>query len=910
MSVFEILGTLLLGPLKLLFECIFSLAYDILEHPGASIIVLSLAMNVLVLPLYKRADAIQESARDKENAMKDVVRHIKKTFSGDERMMILQAYYRQQNYSPLSALSGTLSLLLEIPFFMAAYQFLSGVGLFQGASLGPISDLSVPDGLITVGSFSINLLPILMTVINVISSSLYLKGFPLKTKIQLYGMALFFLVFLYNSPAALVFYWTLNNTFSLFKTLYNKMKYSRLILNILMGVTGGALAAASLIFLHGGNGLVVIGLGLVMQLPWVLPLLKEKLPRLQSKEAPKVNTKLFLAGAFFLTILIGLLIPSTFISASTQEFISSVFYYNPVWFVIHTLCLAAGLFLVWLGVFYWLANPKGKAVFSRVVWIASGVMVVNYMFFGTNLGNVSPNLTFTEGFYFSPGETLLNVGVVIALVAGLFFLGKKLPRVATSLLTVAAVALLCMGIINTVKIGQESGATRAQLEKTEDPMPVCNLSTEGQNVVVIMLDRGIGQFIPYLLEENPTLKEQLDGFTWYSQTISYGAFTNFATPALYGGYDYTPENINARSDEKLVDKHNEALTVVPTVMAEAGYEVNIVDPSYANYKWIPDLSIYDDIEGVNAYIGTGRFDDTEAHVENIAIRRHNLFFFSVMKTMPLFLQAPIYDNGLYNTTPEPPVEDSASEVPYSFMSDYNMLKNIGTITNIADDDSKNYFFMRNDMTHEPVILQEPDFVPVNEPDNSAYYQNSYKVISDGTNTKALTSDYRISHYHANMAALIQLGNWFDSLRDAGVYDNTRIIIVSDHGRNLDLMDTTGSEMMTSIDFYLPMLLVKDFDATGFTVNTDFMTNADVAALTMEDLIDDPVNPFTGNPITTDSKKSQEEQFIIVSQDWDVNVNDGNQFLPSMWATVSGDVLDPDNWTFYTEPSVDPPKNKD
>ena len=32
---------------------------------------------------------------------------------------------------------------------------------------------------------------------------------------QLYTMALFFLVFLYTSPAGLVFYWTLNNLFSL-----------------------------------------------------------------------------------------------------------------------------------------------------------------------------------------------------------------------------------------------------------------------------------------------------------------------------------------------------------------------------------------------------------------------------------------------------------------------------------------------------------------------------------------------------------------------------------------------------------------------------------------------------------------------------------------------------------------------
>ena len=240
MSVLDMIGSLLIGPLKLLFEVIFAVALKVIENPGLSIIVLSLAMNVLVLPLYRRADAIQIEARDTENKLKDVVSHIKKTFSGDERMMILQTYYRQNNYNPLSVLSGSISLLLEIPFFMAAYQFLSGVDAFSGAAFGPIKDLSAPDGLIAIGSFTINLLPIIMTLVNVISSSLYLKGFPLKTKIQLYGMAGFFLVFLYNSPAALVFYWTLNNLFSLVKTLFYRLKNPKPVLQIGLGILGAA----------------------------------------------------------------------------------------------------------------------------------------------------------------------------------------------------------------------------------------------------------------------------------------------------------------------------------------------------------------------------------------------------------------------------------------------------------------------------------------------------------------------------------------------------------------------------------------------------------------------------------------------------------------------------------------------
>ena len=97
MTLSDIVSSLLIGPLKLIFELIFSAAYNLLGHPGPAIVVLSLAMNLLVLPLYRRADAIQMEARDTENRLKDVVTHIKKTFSGDERMMILQTYYRQNH---------------------------------------------------------------------------------------------------------------------------------------------------------------------------------------------------------------------------------------------------------------------------------------------------------------------------------------------------------------------------------------------------------------------------------------------------------------------------------------------------------------------------------------------------------------------------------------------------------------------------------------------------------------------------------------------------------------------------------------------------------------------------------------------------------------------------------------------
>ena len=105
----------------------------------------------------------------------------------------------------------------------------------------------------------------------------------------------------------------------------------------------------------------------------------------------------------------------------------------------------------------------------------------------------------------------------------------------------------------------------------------------------------------------------------------------------------------------------------------------------------------------------------------------------------------------------------------------------------------------------------------------------------------------------------------------------------------------GNHSIDATNYY-PLLMVKDFGSTGFTVSDEFMTNADVPALAAEGIIADPVNPFTGKRITTDEKTAH-AQFITTSTEWDVNTNNGNTFKASGWAAVSGNIWDRASWTF-------------
>lgn len=918
MTLFSILATILIGPLKLFFEIVFNYANQLMGHPGLAIIYLSLVINILVLPLYRRADAMQAENRDREAKLQPGISHIKKTFTGDERMMILQAYYRQNHYKPTDALKGSISLLLEIPFFIAAYQFLSHLEILRGISLGPITDLGKPDGLLMIGGLTINLLPIIMTIINVISSAIYLKGFPVKTKIQLYATALFFLVFLYQAPSCLVFYWTLNNVFSLFKNLFYKSDRPQKVLPLII-------YANVLIFL-AYEAEIFYGDSYIKKILWTVTgfiivliptLLKEKVRFREDESDIQNNHRIFSLEAIFLTIFIGLLIPSVFIAASPQEYVDITYFHHPLWYVVSSLCLAAGTFLVWMRVFYCLAEAKNKIIFSWIIWIMCGVMFVNYMFFGTNLGIISSSLQYENGMFFSWKQQMVNL-LILVLVAGvLYFCFRKWKRGVMGVLVVSTIALGIMVLSNLIVI--KKSVDEISMEKRsnqENPdTPHFQFSKTGNNVVVLMLDRAMGEYIPYIFNEKPELKEQFSGFTYYENTISFGGHTIFGSPALLGGYEYTPVEMNKRNTESLVSKHNEALKVMPVTFLENGYDVTVCDPVFANYQWIPDLSIYDEYPDMNVYITKGQFTDSNQKQANIENNRRNFFCFSMMKTMPLICQVVAYDNGRYqqaapdsdHTIQSRDSMSLALGVDSEFMESYNVLNSLADMTNVTEDAKNTFLFLSNDMVHEPMLLDEPSYTPTDKIDNTTYDADHInRFIIDGRELK-VENDNQMMSYQSNMSAMILLGSWFDYLRENDVYDNTRIILVADHGYYLAqseelLLIGDSSDIHKDVELYYPLLMVKDFNSDGFLTSGEFMTNADVPTLAMEDLIQYPENPFTGKDINSDEKYAH-EQFIILSKDWDIGANNGNTYSPARWATVKDNLWDKKNWTFYDEEIV-------
>ena len=74
------------------------------------------------------------------------------------------------------AFRSSFGLLIQIPFFIAAYVFLSNLSALRGEHFLFIRDMGAEDALFRIGNFPVNVLPIAMTLINIVAGAVYTKA--------------------------------------------------------------------------------------------------------------------------------------------------------------------------------------------------------------------------------------------------------------------------------------------------------------------------------------------------------------------------------------------------------------------------------------------------------------------------------------------------------------------------------------------------------------------------------------------------------------------------------------------------------------------------------------------------------------------------------------------------------------
>ena len=877
--------TIIIYPIKQILELCYYINYSIFRNPGLSICGISVAVTVLTLPLYFMAEKQQTKERDIQNKLKQKISKIKAVFKGDERYMLLSVLYRQNGYHPVFALRSSLALIIQIPFFIAAYSYLSNLDTLIGASFFFIKDLSKPDELFLFNDISLNVLPLLMTIINIFSASIYTKQLIMREKIQLYGIAVIFLILLYNSPSGLVLYWTMNNLFSLIKNVLQNIQAKN---KIILGLSTSFILTVEiyLAFFHRGNPITRFFIGSLLFLIFIF--FHIYFSSSKNKDKDPLNFVHYLLSLIIVFLHTGIVIPAIIISSSVREFSFIEQLNSPFQFILTTAAQSAGIFIFWPICLYFLFSKSAKYIFTIIAVFFSTIFLANTFLVPEKFGFLTATMQFSEasqyqGYYKMVIFNIILIFIIIFFIYLIFRL--KQFKILFAYQFIAVISLFLYGSFNLFNIRSEFikyDAERITSSSIDTLEPVYSLSKNGKNVVLILVDNFVSGFLPHILAEKPELHKIFTGWRYYPNNISYANHTLVGVFPIYGGYEYTPKRINQRNNISLLEKQTESYLLLPSIFSNANFTSIVTDPPFDNYLET-NLGIFKNHPDINAINLCGKYSSqwlkknpnlTGMSVSDILKR--DLLYFSFFKCSPIFLRLKIYDNGDWLAVKQNRNKRGLTKE----VIDYYALFDSLTELTVIDNSSKNIFLsIYEPLPHEDCFFQYPDYTP--------------RSIVTNLGPSVFANE---NFYHIDMATILLLGKWISFLKENNVYDNTRIIVVSDHGRgNSQLLNFPHLPDGHILQSYNALLMVKDFYSQG-NIQTDntFMTNADIPWLLISDLIKDPVNPFTGNRITIDKNNGALITTIDALRS-STHTRYELKIKPDQWLFVKDNIFNPNNW---------------
>lgn len=874
---------LFIQPFVYFISSFVDIFYPILSiNAFVGIVLVSLFVQIICQPIYRTAQHFIDKDNIKIADMKWRIDTIIKHFAGQERRMLLNTYYRQNHFHPLlSSFKNSFVILIQVPFFLAAYKVFTRSGtLFQSPVFNQINES------FSLFSFQINVLPIVMTVVNIVSVFIFLKHATITAKMKACLLPAVFLILLYYAPPEIVIYWLLNNVYSLLRNIslsYNQ--YSRWA-NVLTGIllvcfalivnlTIASIVLMSvlcclglLIYIMKKKSLlkqvnpitvrICIGWGLLLMSLYYQPMLPLFFVYILIQilqvgywiyqkyhiKAGGIRT-MFVVG-LMMSCLTGFVIPITIMSSSVVDFMIYAPIRTIIW--LHFLT-CVGCFVVIPVVIFYLLKPQQRPFLCFCIGCLFCFMVINWFLFNPPTGNISVFMIFSLFVEFPVTYLLLIKGIILFI--GAVFMWQIITCLKVKIQTV----FVCSFLISLMFYGykanyviQEQITEYTNNQDKSETQTVFELSANQPNVLILFLDRAISSFLPQILKEQPEFKTIFSGFTFYPNTIAFARQTLYSAPSLLGGYEYTPNRLQKDTTRSMREKYNESVSVLPFLFKENGYDVSM--------NWIPFFNFEDYYQGDLFHKAGMTYDGphnkTVVDLKDLPkIKRvlfNNLFYFSLLNVMPEIgydVMYRLYAESFLNK------QDYNPRVVhlYDTKQQYDLLKNIQV--RVKETAQPSFILHYNLLTHSPSFLTQEYTIPQNPTEEVKTLPNMYMP---GT----------VQHYQVNMASYRLIGDLLRSLKEKGVYDNTRILIVSDHGYGVRISSEIDSELIHNS----ALLLVKDFYQTG-PLKTDktFMTTADVPSLSVQNVIQNPENPFTDKKLDSSDKTNGVDVIYSLLPKW-------------------------------------------
>jgi YidC/Oxa1 family membrane protein insertase len=968
---------IIITPLIKILEEMLNFFYGLTGDYGFSLIILSLAVTLIMLPLFWFAEKIQRQDRHTKNKIKPELQKLKAVDNTQKKYFYTKRVYKQFGYHPIYSLCSLFGLLIQIPFFIAAYQMLGAFAGFDGVSFGFIANLIQPDSLLRMGSISINILPFIMTGVNLLSGFLYSRGMDKAEKIQLFAIAGLFFFLLYNQPAALVLYWTMNNIFSIGKNwLFNKLMpaekvcsakqevnvlfpdrqsllhsvkfflkhywelltyltafscfylavgiifsfnslftgsvpiivcsgmifialtYSKsitdyykieirnrriIIYSLIFGFSCGAwgvvelqpAAVADIADIIKRNILLALGI-IFLSFNIFANLLTRRvkaiyhLPNDRRDEKSGQLITLFILALFFIGMLLFFYLPGTIYLTSPSEFTLSIYKIllnNCPLFILY---LAVGVAILLLNRF------KHNAIFIITASSAGLIffILINGIFCARKLGVMSFFV-----FDIPVNASIIRHGfeyiIAICCLTFAFVMIKKRPNV---IMTFLLLINLVFAVKFTYDLSNRQAIPTANSDLIKSPQQgkyqdLLEFSRSGKNIVFLILDMFPGSFIEPLFNDYPDYKNDFTGFTWYPNTLSVTNLTYYTIPVFNGDMRFSPESLN-KYQGTLQEKTTESYEKLFSALQQNRFTVSCVTHEYYQPALIPILNQFK-IKGVaNNYFIDDKSISSKTDMRKIY---HKLLSnIATLLITPSMLNNYIYQDGLWQVVEEQKINCS--------LPSKSVLKALAVYSSITKT-GNTYKRFHNSLSHAPYLLDTAGNIAVNNPSMShdaIFKKNAYSTMK------------------VTLDLLVQ---WLAWLKKNNLYDNTKIILVSDHSHEkheimMDIIKGKKFKVKKSIRNRLhALLMVKPFNShQPFTVDWRLMSTADVTAMIATEL-DNPQaltvapDPTQGAPIKralpvfwlNDVSYSSDRQLI-----YDKYMVSDSIFESSNWEKIAND----------------------
>ncbi len=898
------LHAIFIRPVEQLLELLFVRFAAATGSYGWSLVLLSLAVTLITAPLYYVAERWKIREQILQKTMARDLASIRKHYSGQKRFYLVRNVHRLHGYKSFYALRTSLGLLIQIPFFFAAYGYLSQFRGYAGTGFLFVPDLGRPDDLL----WGAALLPFVMTAVNVVSSLVYTRSRSLKDNAQLLLLALVFLVVLYDQPAGLLVYWTMNNVFAMLKNLLlarflpqpgpaaagepaaavsrrvltaaelspwyfvpvallvaaqafwqvhfdRSFKYCILATAIIGAALSFALilrqarvprprsarlrsmdlallwalfgvSAYLLLFERRQN--ILLSNATVKFIPAVIQDIivyvagRRLLPGAPAEDAglaPAQARRIFEAASVFLFAYVFVLSPMLVYFSSPQDIgieVGPLLARLAPWAIGFSLA-SAGLIRLAGG------GAQRRAAEASVALI---LVAITYSYVIPGDYGILDEFNLEKAFLLEHtplGLFLVDVLVIILAAAASRYALRRWATVVVPCLGAVAIAFAVQVTVSAVRMDRAAivAADRETPALPADSGAVNHFSKTGRNIVLVIADMFNGNYIGRMLEQFPETRDKLDGFTWYPNTLSISSHTATSLPGVLGGWNYSPEHMNAVPGTGM-QKYEEAVAGFGTALLDRGYDVSMVDLLYMDAAKI----------GGGKYAGklhVGRSDEYVGYWRGAAggsVKRELaggkarlLVMVTLFQSVPFMLKARVYDDGSWLVFRRSYQFDYIARKTTGNYAYLDLLPKVSTAAGPGD----TFKFIHTQFTHEPFgITREGRIIDREFPDPQS------RSFIDGT-----------SAYYTARKFIDFLAAWTLWMKREGIYDNTFIVVVSDHSNNamdndLRLPDAAaGLVRRHDISRAGALLLVKRFGGSGPLRRDDrLMSNADTPAIVL------------------------------------------------------------------------------